>query len=108
MSLLVELGLHADAVNLALTAGDLALAKAVAGSPEDDEGGALRRKLWLSIAKHVVQGGSGGGDSGDQAARIKTAVDLLGEAGEKFAVLCIARVLPGVCLHTCLCLCVCV
>jgi hypothetical protein len=41
-------------VPLAL-AVDLGLAKAVANSPEDDD--ALRRKLWLSIAKHVVQVG---------------------------------------------------
>jgi hypothetical protein len=51
---LCELGLYDDAVSLAL-AVDLDLAKAVASSPEDDD--ALRRKLWLSIAKHVVQVG---------------------------------------------------
>jgi hypothetical protein len=52
VKLLCELGLYEDAVPLAL-AVDLGLAKAVANSPEDDD--ALRRKLWLSIAKHVVQ-----------------------------------------------------
>lgn len=52
VKLLCELGLYEDAVPLAL-AVELGLAKAVANSPEDDD--ALRRKLWLSIAKHVVQ-----------------------------------------------------
>lgn len=52
VKLLCELGLYEDAVPLAL-AVDLELAKAVANSPEDDD--QLRRKLWLSIAKHVVQ-----------------------------------------------------
>lgn len=55
VKLLCELGLYDDAVSLAL-AVDLDLAKAVASSPEDDD--ALRRKLWLSIAKHVVQVGN--------------------------------------------------
>jgi hypothetical protein len=54
VKLLCELGLYEDAVPLAL-AVDLGLAKAVANSPEDDD--ALRRKLWLGIAKHVVQVG---------------------------------------------------
>ncbi|WIA14238.1 hypothetical protein OEZ85_002776 [Tetradesmus obliquus] len=83
VKLLCELGLYEDAVPLAL-AVDLGLAKAVANSPEDDD--ALRRKLWLSIAKHVVQGDAGdgssaGADGPDQAARIKMAVELLKEAG---------------------------
>jgi hypothetical protein len=62
--------------------------------PEDDEG--LRRKLWLHIAREVVQGGSAqgaaaeargqqgegkaGGD-GEQQLHIKQAVELLKEAG---------------------------
>lgn len=67
-------------MNLAL-AVDLELAKAVANGPEDDD--SLRRKLWLGIAKHVVQGGAGGAaaDGPEQAARIKMAVELLKEAG---------------------------
>ena len=107
MKLLCELGLFEDAVSLAL-AVDLELAKAVANTPEDDDG--LRRKLWLSIAKHVVQRGApgaagaapagaaaegtaaaaaaAGGDAAaaadgpDQAERIKMAVEFLKEAGE--------------------------
>jgi hypothetical protein len=100
VKLLCELGLFEDAVSLAL-AVDLELAKAVANTPEDDDG--LRRKLWLSIAKHVVQGGAPGAvaasagaaaegtaaaaaagaaaDGPDQAERIKMAVEFLKEAG---------------------------
>lgn len=98
VKLLCELGLFEDAVSLALDI-DLELAKAVANTPEDDDG--LRRKLWLSIAKHVVQGGSGAAaaaaDAGkgaaaasaaaaaeagpEQAERIKMAVEFLKEAG---------------------------
>eukprot|EP00877_Chromochloris_zofingiensis_P007678 jgi/Chrzof1/3163/Cz12g14060.t1 len=76
VKLLCELGLFEDAVDLAL-AVDLDLAKAVASGPEDDD--TLRRKLWLGIAKHVVQQGQENG--GDQAAHIKQAVDFLKEAG---------------------------
>lgn len=81
VKLLCELGLYEDAVNLAL-AVDLELAKAVANSPEDDD--SLRRKLWLSIAKYVVQGGDGGAaaEGPEQAGRIKMAVELLKEAGK--------------------------
>jgi hypothetical protein len=95
VKLLCELGLFEDAVSLALDV-DLDLAKAVANTPEDDDG--LRRKLWLSIAKHVVQGGtaadgaggpgtaaaaagSGSDDGPEQAERIKMAVEFLKEAG---------------------------
>ncbi|GBF90405.1 hypothetical protein Rsub_03401 [Raphidocelis subcapitata] len=64
VKLLSQLGLHADAVALALDAVDLQLAKAVAetGPAEDDD--QLRRKLWLEIARRVVQGGLGGGGGG--------------------------------------------
>eukprot|EP00878_Enallax_costatus_P011969 GHUV01012497.1.p1 GENE.GHUV01012497.1~~GHUV01012497.1.p1 ORF type:complete len:1028 (+),score=282.75 GHUV01012497.1:49-3132(+) len=80
VKLLCELGLYEDAVALAL-AVDLELAKAVANGPEDDD--SLRRKLWLSIAKHVVQGGDGAAaaEGPEQAGRIKMAVELLKEAG---------------------------
>jgi hypothetical protein len=46
---------------LALDQVDISLAKAVAetGPPEDDE--QLRRKLWLDIARRVVQQGDGQG-----------------------------------------------
>jgi len=40
-------------VDLALEKGDLVLAKINADMPEDDE--ALRKKLWLKIARYVVQ-----------------------------------------------------
>ncbi|XP_054749145.2 vacuolar protein sorting-associated protein 18 homolog [Lytechinus pictus] len=45
------MGLYEEAVDLALQV-DVDLAKQSAEKPEDDE--ALRRKLWLRIAKHVV------------------------------------------------------
>ncbi|MEW5309299.1 MAG: hypothetical protein WDW38_001194 [Sanguina aurantia] len=105
VQLLCELGMYPDAVRKALDM-DLELAKAVANAPEDDD--PLRRKLWLEVARHVVQcndgnggkgrGGSGdGGSSGssytgvagaiaavrgvDQSANIKKAVEFLKEAG---------------------------
>jgi len=101
VKLLCELGLFEDAVSLALSV-DLELAKAVANTPEDDDN--LRRKLWLNIAKHVVQGGTaapaaaaaggvgvegtagagaGADDGPEQAERIKMAVEFLKEAGEE-------------------------
>jgi hypothetical protein len=123
------LGLFEDAVSLALDV-DLELAKAVANTPEDDDG--LRRKLWLSIAKHVVQGGSGAAAAADagkgavaagaaaaaeagpeQAERIKMAVEFLKEAGEVPAVAAAAAAYVdwrGVqllaCMRTCVCACV--
>lgn len=48
-----RLGLYESSVDLALEKGDLELAKINADKPEDDE--PLRRKLWLQIAKYVVQ-----------------------------------------------------
>jgi hypothetical protein len=48
-----KMGLYESSVDLALEKGDLELAKINADKPEDDE--ALRRKLWLKIAKYVVQ-----------------------------------------------------
>ncbi|KAF7727857.1 hypothetical protein EC973_006970 [Apophysomyces ossiformis] len=48
-----QMGLYEEAVNLALKYHDLELARINADKPEDDD--ALRKKLWLSIAKHVVQ-----------------------------------------------------
>lgn len=48
-----QMGLYEEAVNLALKHHDLELARINADKPEDDE--ALRKKLWLNIAKHVVQ-----------------------------------------------------
>ncbi|KIY94538.1 Vacuolar protein sorting-associated protein 18 [Monoraphidium neglectum] len=78
VKLLSQLGLHQDAVALALEQVDLDLAKAVAenGPAEDDE--QLRRKLWLDIARRVVQDGGG---EGDQAEHIAAVMGLLREAG---------------------------
>lgn len=48
-----KMGLYENSVDLALEKGDLELAKLNADMPEDDE--ALRKKLWLKIARYVVQ-----------------------------------------------------
>jgi hypothetical protein len=46
------MGLYEEAVDLSLKI-DIDLAKENADKPEDDE--ALRKKLWLKIARHVVE-----------------------------------------------------
>ncbi|CAG8483434.1 620_t:CDS:10 [Paraglomus occultum] len=48
-----NMGLYEEAVDLALKHNDLELARINADKPEDDE--ALRKKLWLKIARHVVE-----------------------------------------------------
>ncbi|KAI0931908.1 hypothetical protein AcW1_000818 [Taiwanofungus camphoratus] len=48
-----KMGLYENSVDLALAKGDLELAKINADMPEDDD--QLRKKLWLKIAKYVVQ-----------------------------------------------------
>jgi len=48
-----KMGLYESSVDLALEQGDLELAKINADRPEDDQ--VLRKKLWLKIAKYVVQ-----------------------------------------------------
>lgn len=48
-----KMGMWENSVDLALEKGDLELAKQFADMPEDDE--PLRKKLWLKIAKYVVQ-----------------------------------------------------
>lgn len=48
-----KMGLWENSVDLALEKGDLELAKINADMPEDDI--PLRKKLWLKIAKYVVQ-----------------------------------------------------
>ncbi|TFY65613.1 hypothetical protein EVG20_g5479 [Dentipellis fragilis] len=48
-----QMGLWESSVDLALEKGDLELAKINADKPEDDQ--QLRKKLWLKIAKFVVQ-----------------------------------------------------
>ncbi|KAI8078651.1 Pep3/Vps18/deep orange family-domain-containing protein [Halteromyces radiatus] len=47
-----QMGLYEEAVNLALKNHDIELACINADKPEDDD--ALRKKLWLTIAKQVV------------------------------------------------------
>ncbi|EJU01938.1 hypothetical protein DACRYDRAFT_94898 [Dacryopinax primogenitus] len=48
-----QMGLYENAVELALERGDVELARINADKPEEDE--RLRKKLWLKIAKYVVQ-----------------------------------------------------
>lgn len=48
-----KLGMFESSVDLALTRGDLELAKENADKPENNDD--LRRQLWLKIAKHVIQ-----------------------------------------------------
>lgn len=48
-----KMGLWENSVDLALEKGDLELAKINADMPEEDQ--ALRKKLWLKIARYVVQ-----------------------------------------------------
>lgn len=54
------LGMFEEAVGLALGVS-VELAKAVASQP--DEGSPLRKKLWLRVARHVVEQGDTGGGS---------------------------------------------
>ncbi|KAG9314254.1 hypothetical protein JVU11DRAFT_5042 [Chiua virens] len=63
-----KMGLYENSVDLALQKGDLELAKINADMPEDDP--QLRKKLWLKIARYVVQ------DKKD----IKTAMQFLEDA----------------------------
>ncbi|CAG8582248.1 14325_t:CDS:10 [Acaulospora morrowiae] len=60
-----NMGLFEEAVDLALKQNDLELARINADKPEDDE--TLRKKLWLKIARHVVE----------KKQDIKTAMDYL-------------------------------
>lgn len=48
-----KMGMYEDSVDLALLKGDLELAKINADMPEDDL--SLKKKLWLKIAKYVVE-----------------------------------------------------
>jgi hypothetical protein len=79
-----KMGLWENSVDLALEKGDLELAKINADMPEDDR--QLRKKLWLKIARYVVQ------DKKD----IKSyAVYLLEVVGLIFVLQCDA--IPGKC-----------
>ena len=48
-----KMGMYENAVDLALVKGDLELAKVNAEKPEEDR--QLKKKLWLKIAKYVVE-----------------------------------------------------
>jgi hypothetical protein len=50
-----KMGLYENSVDLALEKGDLELAKANADRVPEEEDQVLRKKLWLKIAKYVVQ-----------------------------------------------------
>ncbi|OBZ89341.1 Vacuolar protein sorting-associated protein 18 [Choanephora cucurbitarum] len=61
------MGLYEEAVDLALKHHNLELARINADKPENDDNQALRKRLWVNIAKYVIQ------DSKD----IKIAMDFL-------------------------------
>ncbi|CAO3627960.1 unnamed protein product [Mucor hiemalis] len=48
-----QMGLYEEAVDLALENRDLELARTNADKPEDDD--VLRKRLWVSIARYVIQ-----------------------------------------------------
>ena len=82
MQLFCEVGIYEDAVALALTF-DRQLAVAIARRPEGDD--ALSRKLWLAIARHIVEqpAGAEGSDEGGaaaQGARVREVSALLEES----------------------------
>ena len=52
--LYLGMGLHEEAVSLALCKVDLALAQACAERVAEEDNDALRKKLWLMIARHVI------------------------------------------------------
>lgn len=60
-----SMGQYPEAVNMALEHGNVELASIVANRPEDDP--ALRKKLWLSVARRVISQSDG----------IKTAIEFL-------------------------------
>ena len=74
-----QLGLHGEAVTLALSTGKLHLAKQSADLPRDDE---QRKALWLQVARHAIAESerdrkAAGGT--DQAASVRGVVTLLQE-----------------------------
>jgi hypothetical protein len=75
VELLCELGLWEEALGLGLTL-DRQLGAAIARRPAGDP--ALSRKLWLALARHVVQDGGGAaearqGEEGGEEARVRRA-----------------------------------
>lgn len=76
VALFCEVGMYEDAVALALTF-DGELAASIAQQPSEDE--ALRRKLWLAIARHLIgQGAAEGGPP--EPERIRAVTSLLESA----------------------------
>ncbi|XP_072969864.1 vacuolar sorting protein 18 [Typha angustifolia] len=71
VSIYSMMSMHEEAVALALQV-DLELAKAEADKVEDDED--LRKKLWLMVAKHVIEQ-----EKGDKDENIRKAIALLTE-----------------------------
>ncbi|KAL3143378.1 hypothetical protein ABBQ38_002206 [Trebouxia sp. C0009 RCD-2024] len=84
VQLLCDLNLYEDAVVLALSF-DMALASATANRPEEEP--ALKRSLWLTIARYIVQQHP----SQDQEVAIKQVNEFLRESG---GVIKIEDVLP--------------
>ncbi|KAJ1564074.1 hypothetical protein HK096_009739, partial [Nowakowskiella sp. JEL0078] len=80
------MGLYEQAVNLALKHNDLELARINADKPEDDE--SLRKKLWLSIARHVVE----------EKKDIKRAMEFLKESSDVLKIEDILPFFPDFCL----------
>ena len=73
------LGMYEEAVGLALDVS-VELAKAVASQP--DEGSPLRKKLWLRMARHVVEGGGEGDEKAEATPeRFSVAMSFLNDAG---------------------------
>eukprot|EP00210_Caulerpa_lentillifera_P005686 g5438.t1 len=75
--MLCVLKMYEDAISLALTM-DLDLAKSVASSPDLEDHG-IQRKLWLAIARHVIQDEL---HVSSPEVSINKAVALLEEAGD--------------------------
>ena len=94
-----------DAVKLALTISKQ-MAMAVANRPEDDE--QLQRKLWLAIARHLVQSACDpeGGDSAVSCAELCMAAHVHAQLGAlaQIAAAAAAKMLTfahatGICVH---------
>lgn len=73
MALLTSAGAFTEAVELALQV-DIALAKATADKPEEDQ--ALRRALWLRCAQHVIRRAQ---EAGAEGSPLKRAIEFLSE-----------------------------
>ncbi|KAL4423908.1 hypothetical protein ABPG75_001209 [Micractinium tetrahymenae] len=76
VTLFCEVGMYEDAVALALSF-DGELAASIARQPSDDE--ALSRKLWLAIARHLIEQGAAAGGP-PEPERIRAVTSLLESA----------------------------